>query len=292
MTILTPAFFETELARLTAVVLSDEFIHACAAASNTPVERARLRLVDCHNEVSTGLRVLKTIPPGSRVLEVGAGIGLLSLILRSAGFDVLPLEPGSGGFGFNATAGRLLRERVGMTELKVLDIGVQDLDPEQHGQFDLIFSVNVLEHIPDLAGAFAGMRRVLARGGVMRHTCPNYLLPYEPHYGILLVPFLPRATAWFKPSLRNDEVWESLNFVTLGQVKRLCRQHGLTYAFESGALYQAFERLGTDKAFRARQPAWLRATMKTLEVTGGLKLIKHMPAAISTPMTFTCGLSD
>lgn len=292
MTILTPAFFETELARLTAVVLSDEFVQACAKACNTPVERARLRLVDCHNEVSTGLRVLREIPPGARVLEVGAGTGLLSLILRSAGVDIVPIEPGSGGFGFNATAGRLLRERVDAADLKVLDIGVQDLDPAVHGKFDLIFSVNVLEHIPDLTSAFAGMRSVLAPGGKMRHTCANYLLPYDPHYGIFLVPFLPRATAWFKPSLRNDEVWESLNFVTVGQVKRLCKQHGLTCSFESGALYEAFQRLGTDDAFRARQPGWLSAVKRVLEVTGGLKLIKHMPASISTPMTFTCGLPD
>ena len=34
-------------------------------------------------------------------------------------------------------------------------------------------------------------------GGAMIHMCPNYFVPYEPHFGIPLIPFAPRATQRF-----------------------------------------------------------------------------------------------
>ena len=71
-----------------------------------------------------------------------------------------------------------------------LPIGIDDLDPSVHGRFEVVFSANVLELVPDLVSALERMQSVPAEGGVQRHVCPNYAFPYEPHF---FVP-LPRSS--------------------------------------------------------------------------------------------------
>jgi len=116
--------------------------------------------------------------------------------------------------------------------------------------FDLIFSVMPLEHIPDFEAAFAGMAAVLAPQGRMIHLCPNYMVPYEPHFGLPLVPLAPRATALLLPSLKASGLWRSLNFVTYRRVRRCAAAAGLTVEFAPRMMLRAFERLDRDPIYR------------------------------------------
>jgi hypothetical protein len=49
----------------------------------------------------------------------------------------------------------------------------------------------------------------------MIHLCPNYTIPYEPHFRRLLVPFIPSALAPVRPDLKRNDLWRSLTFVTI-----------------------------------------------------------------------------
>ena len=79
------------------------------------------------------------------------------------------------------------------------------------------------------------MRSVLAPAGSMVHTCPNYHVPYEPHFGIPLVPGVPSATRFVLPGrIASSGLWRSLNFVTSTGLRRTARRAGLTVEFEPG----------------------------------------------------------
>ena len=225
---------------------------------------------------------------GQRILEVGAGISLLSICLARRGCQITGLEPGANGFDVNAQLGAAVRAWLGAEDLPMLDIEVGRLNLEQHGEFDLIFSINVLEHIPKLAEAMAAMEGVLASDGRMVHLCPNYAIPYEPHFGIPLVPLVPRLTALLYPQVVRHPTWQSLNFVTYGEIRRLTRRSGLGATFRPAMMYDAFARLDDDEEFRARHSGLVARLHRLLKRTHILGALRHVPPALATPMAFEC----
>jgi SAM-dependent methyltransferase len=219
---------------------------------------------------------------GSRILEVGSGLGLLSGYLKSLGFDVTPIEPCANGFDLFA---KILAVLVGRNlSPPVLGIKAEELSLEAHGGFDFIYSVNVLEHIPDLEEALAGMARVLIVGGHMLHTCPNYTIPYEPHFALPLIPFIPRATRWLLPKRITDtQLWQSLNFVTAARIRRIAAANGCAVAFRRGMIAVSLMRLDSDAEFVKRQGGFL-TIYRFLKSSGLLKLIRLLPPTLNTPM--------
>jgi 2-polyprenyl-3-methyl-5-hydroxy-6-metoxy-1,4-benzoquinol methylase len=272
---------------------SPEFLSFAAARSGLDQARVARVIYQYTAEVAAGARTVAGIDlNGKRILEVGAGIGVLSICLARQGYRITALEPGANGFDANAQLGAAVRAWLGEVDLPMLDIEVGRLNRAQHGEFDLIFSINVLEHIPDLAGAMAAMEGVLAPSGSMIHLCPNYAIPYEPHFGIPLVPLAPRLTALLFPSIARDPTWPSLNFVTYRQIRRLARRSGLSTTFRPAMMYDAFARLEDDEEFRARHSGLVARLNHLLKRTRVLGALRHVPPALATPMAFECRRVD
>jgi SAM-dependent methyltransferase len=224
------------------------------------------------------------LPSRGKILEVGAGLGMLSSFLRIQGHDITALEPCTSGFDFFTRIREVVLEEAG-TDLPNLPLRAEELSPGRHGPFEFIFSINVLEHIPELPGALRGMASVLGPGGRMWHTCPNYLFPYEPHYGIPLLPVFPRATGALLPRrIAQDELWRSLNFITYFRVKRLARVNGLNAVFRKGTMANALKRLDIDAEFAARQSGIASRMQRLLKAMGVISALGALPAALSTPM--------
>lgn len=86
------------------------------------------------------------LPPRARVLEIGAGTGLQALELQRRGFDVAAIE-----LADSAYAGARVFP---VTDYDGLHV------PFAAQSFDIVFSSNALEHVHDLGGLHAEIRRV------------------------------------------------------------------------------------------------------------------------------------
>jgi SAM-dependent methyltransferase len=255
-----------------------------------PREQAASLLETYLNEAVVGYGLAsRVVRPGARVLEVGSGLGFVSLFLRSIGYDVVALDPVGTGFDFFSAARDVVRKAVSEVDLDLLPIGIEALDRDEHGTFDAMFSVHVLEHVPDLPAAFGAMARALAPGGEAVHVCPNYHVPYEPHVGIPLLPFAPQRTSrmFARQVAAHEDVWASLNFVTSTDVRRLARANDLAVMFDRGVLYDFVHRLDEDPVFASRHDTTAIRTVRALDRRGLLAPLRRIPPAAATPMTFT-----
>jgi 2-polyprenyl-3-methyl-5-hydroxy-6-metoxy-1,4-benzoquinol methylase len=231
--------------------------------------------------------ILPYLDTSFRILEVGAGMGLLATFLCSKGFNITALEPGLGGFGISTLLKKELGSLKNISHPNFLDIPAQELSCDLHGKFDFIYSINVLEHIPNLDETIIGLTNVLAKHGIMIHACPNYAVPYEPHFGIPLIPFFPKLTPLIFKKCRNSELWNSLNFVSTFKLKRICTKNNLVINYHREVLYKTFRRLENDSEFRQRQSNhFIKCLFFFLNQTRLINLTRFMPPQYSTLMVF------
>lgn len=101
---------------------------------------------------------LPLMPGKGRLLELGAGVGWQAKRLEQAGYDVDALELEGD------------REAQALYPIVYYD-GVTI--PFEDNRFDIIFSSNVLEHIPHLETYQEEMRRVLKPDGIAVHLLPS-----------------------------------------------------------------------------------------------------------------------
>ncbi len=264
-------------------------VAASAADGGAPDEYAKQ--IDTYlGEAAVALDLVgPTLSREPRLLEVGCGIGVLTAFLKAEGFDIIGIEPGAaGGFGFMPSMHAAIAEQLPADERPtILPIRAEALNLERHGAFDVVFSANVIEHIMALEEAMAAMSSVLTPNGMMRHLCPNYHFPFEPHLGIPLMPCAPKLTRFVLPAVikRNQRIWDTVNFVTASRLGRLARQNGLKMRMESGVMAGFFARLRRDPIFAERHSGFIKNIAAT-PLLGKLieGTMRILPSALATPM--------
>lgn len=105
------------------------------------------------------------IQAGDRVLDFGAGTGTFALPLLQRGVDLICLEPDAG------LGARLRRSGVRT---------IGELDEVSDSSIDLIYTLNVLEHIDDDRAAVATLARKLRPGGRILIYVPAFQILYSP----------------------------------------------------------------------------------------------------------------
>jgi SAM-dependent methyltransferase len=97
--------------------------------------------------------------PGDKLLDLGCGAGRF-LVYGAIGVEI------------SEQAARRARENVPGADVRLVeDDGTLPLG---HGEVDLVWCSETLEHIPDVAGVLNELRRVLKRGGRVLITVPYH----------------------------------------------------------------------------------------------------------------------
>ncbi len=243
------------------------------------------------NEARFGLsRVLRVLSSFDletvQILEVGAGSCLLSAYLASKRLHVTAVEPLGPEFDFFTEPQRRVLEfcRRQAIPLKLVRTTGEQLDLP--GQFDVAFTINALEHMRDPLRTIGNMCDSLRPGGVALVHCPNYTIPFEVHFNILLVTRRKSINEWLYRSRisRHPELWNELNFVRHVDVRRHLAARGASFTFERSVMRDLVARLLNDPIFAKRMPAVVRAIGRMLQYSGLLHALTFVPTRFQTPM--------
>lgn len=176
---------------------------------------------------------LKALTPGAKVLEVGAGFGILLTAIQKdfPHLKITGLEPFRDGFLFPETY-RKIAQNPDIQEYGYEDFKVPDT-------FDLIFLINVFEHLPDWFDFLKFVKAHLSENGVCVILCPNYGFPYESHFRLPIIINKDITYKIFKNRIQKFEkennrqgLWKSLNFVKWSALRKACAKLGLQYKFD------------------------------------------------------------
>lgn len=93
--------------------------------------------------------------------------------------------------------------------------------PLADGSVDVVLCAQVYEHVPDATRLAAEVKRVLAPGGIVFFSGPNWLYPIEPHYRLPFLHWLPAplAARYLKLTGKGEHYYEQPR--TLWGLRRL-----------------------------------------------------------------------
>lgn len=117
-----------------------------------------------------GQRICKQVSPllenGSRILEVGAGIGCTVKVFEKAGFSAEGIDPGGEFLKFS-------RDKLNA------DVQIRNLyDLPKQRSFDAVLLVHVIEHLRSPREAFEHIAGLIKPGGMFYVECPNLQAPF------------------------------------------------------------------------------------------------------------------
>jgi len=211
-----------------------------------------------HAFLSTELR---EVPAGALVIEVGSGMGLLSMMVADEGFRVVSYEPASAGFvRMRQLRSIALRHWTGTRG----EVMWRDCDLERHcgptpGDVAFAYAINVIEHVPRYGDLIDDAIAHLRPTGFMSVVCPNYMYPYESHFHMPTL-WSKSLTGW---AMRNrigrapiESPWDffaDLSWPTGPRIASTVRARGLQTTFSPRATLAYLARAENDLVFRDRK---------------------------------------
>ena len=221
---------------------------------------------------------------GSYVIEVGSGIGLLSLHLASLGFEVTAFEPQSSGFNQMNAMRSFISEN---WKPSAPQVEFREASLNQTTQLeklaDYIFAINVIEHVHNFEELITHAVKAKTPEATMRIVCPNYSIPYEPHFNIPII-FTKRITKFiFGHKIHNskipdsDEFWGDLSWPTQKKLKKILKSKGWNIEFSRDATHEYLNRAFSDSDFIVRKGRIIGSLFKLTSVLA--KIVRFVPHA-------------
>lgn len=193
-------------------------------------------------------RILERLRPGSAVLDLGAGAGIVrQMDFRGLGARISGVDPDP-----RVTTNPML---------DVAKVGMAEQIPFEDRSFDLVFADNVLEHLPDPLAVFREVRRVLKPGGEFLFKTPNRW-----HYMPLVSQLTPHAFHRYYNKLRGREVTDT--FPT--HYRANCRRDIRRLAGVAGLLVDSIELIeGRPEYLRISAATYLAGCLYERTVNSG-----------------------
>lgn len=250
----------------------------------------------CAGEARFGLSVIETdlrhLSSCGRILEIGAGVLLLSCHLQREGYAVTAIEPAGYGFSHFDRLRKIVLAYASAGDFApaFFALSAEDLDFES--DFDFAYSINVMEHVGDVALVLRRVLSAIKPGGRYRFLCPNYLFPYEPHFNMPTL-FSKTLTEhlfwkWIHSSRRIVDpqgLWMSLNWISVPQVRHICRNElGVEPVFDGSVLYRFIKRALYDNEFQNRRGALILNVLQTIDRLGMTRFLMRMPVVCQPAM--------
>ena len=202
----------------------------------------------------------KKLNKNDNVLEIGCGSGILLNLLSENFKDINfeGIEPFGDGFSSLVNLNSLSRKN----GVCIKNIGYEEL-PINH-KYDLIFCVNVFEHLYDWRNVLEKITFLLKKNGAIIILCPNYGFPYESHFRIPILINKEITYFIFQNYIRSFEkknnchgLWKSLNFVNKREVFNYIKYSNdiknLKIYDDLSILDYLVDRISNDPEFRKRQ---------------------------------------
>ena len=182
---------------------------------------------------------------------MGGGIHLLTSFLNKD-YDITSIEPG----GFANFIDDLRNKILDQHKLNVHTTTLEKFGTDT--KFDLIFSMNVLEHTDDIKQHFISCMNLLKdEHSLLFIQCPNFAFPFEPHFYKWFIPFFPKftfATVRRKKLIkelgkdRYENILNNLNFdCTFFKIKKI--NFSIKFIHP---LKDIFDRIDQDSVFKER----------------------------------------
>ena len=210
-----------------------------------------------------------------RCLSIKSRVLLLSRLSREfTEIDFTGLEPMGDGFTYKPIMYDFID---GVPNVVIKPVGYESLSSSD--KFDLIFLVNVFEHLPDWKDFMKVVKRSLNPGGRCIILCPNYSFPCEPHFRLPIFLNKSLTRGVFGKSIlsyeRREEaegLWKSLNFVKLRHVKTKAKSLDLEIDTQKDILADMVTRFDSDPEFAYRQ-GLLKLPITLLQKLGVIKFV-------------------
>lgn len=163
------------------------------------------------------------------VLEVGCGFGGGVLKLWQVGAKAYGLD-------INPDAIEIAKlilkdESKERISGNIFCIAVGENIPFKNNTFDIVFSINVLEHVQNPTKVIRESVRVLKPGGFLFIHAPNYLYPYEGHYRLWILPMMPKILLkiYLKFRRRDVRFMETINYITPNKIESVLKKLPVRY---------------------------------------------------------------
>ena len=157
-------------------------------------------------------------------LEVGSGYGGLVTYLNTLADKKLiayGIEPSADAYEATLSCTKILSKSNKIKSKFVAAAG--ELLPFKSNIFDIVYSTSVLEHVKSPNKVISESIRVLKPGGILQFVIPNYGSWWEGHYGLILIPHLPKNLfkIYVKLFGRDPEYIDTLKFIKKKQIERI-----------------------------------------------------------------------